>query len=109
MVEKRIQRECEIALQDIRRFMDESPNGVVIVSLDSLARADVFPVSQRSALVGALAKIPARVIFKWDADYPLPDQTDDFMVLKRLPQRDILGERNIRRKKASSLNTISRH
>ncbi|XP_034240866.1 UDP-glucuronosyltransferase 2B15-like isoform X2 [Thrips palmi] len=72
----------------LRAWMDEAQHGVVFFSLGSLIRAATMPAAMRDALLAAFAKLPQRVLWKWEDDgLQVPANV---RVAKWLPQMDIL-------------------
>lgn len=49
-----------------------------------------MPVEKRNAFLNAFSQIPQRVLWKYEED-DLPGKTDNIMIRKWMPQRDILG------------------
>ncbi|CAG9821310.1 unnamed protein product [Phaedon cochleariae] len=81
--------------KDIQRFLDSSPQGVIYFSLGSNVKSANLPTSTRNVFIQALANLPYKVLWKWEADY-LPAKPDNVMIRKWLPQQDILGHPNIK-------------
>lgn len=70
--------------------MDEAEHGVIFFSLGSMMRSDSLPVEKRDALLGAFAKLPQRVLWKFETDeIPLPPNV---RIGKWLPQMAVLSE-----------------
>lgn len=59
--------------------------------MGSLLRGETFPEEKRNAFLYAFSKIPQRVLWKWEGDV-LPGKSDNIMISKWMPQRDILGK-----------------
>ncbi|KAJ1531785.1 hypothetical protein ONE63_000441 [Megalurothrips usitatus] len=53
---------------ELRRWMDEAEHGVIFFSLGSMMRSDSLPADKRDALLGAFAKLPQRVLWKFETD-----------------------------------------
>jgi glucuronosyltransferase len=49
-----------------------------------------MPVETLQAFMSAFAKLPQRVIWKWEADVPV-NVPSNIMMKKWLPQQDLLG------------------
>lgn len=77
--------------QNIEKFINESKHGVVYFCMGSLLRGETFPPEKREAFLYAFSKIPQRVLWKWEGDV-LPGKSDNIMISKWMPQRDILGK-----------------
>lgn len=58
--------------------------------MGSLLRGDTFPEEKRDAFLYAFSQISQRVLWKWEGDL-LPGKSDNVMIAKWMPQRDILG------------------
>lgn len=76
-------------MQNIQKFMDESTNGVILFSLGSIVKASAISTEIRQELLQAFASIPQRVIWKFEEK--LENVPDNVLIMKWLPQRDILG------------------
>ncbi|CAG9860676.1 unnamed protein product [Phyllotreta striolata] len=81
--------------KDIQEFLDSSPEGVIYFSLGSNVRSSSLSQELRKEIIGALAELPYKVIWKWEEDH-LPNQPKNVMVRKWLPQQDILGHPNVK-------------
>ncbi|XP_065219012.1 UDP-glycosyltransferase UGT5-like isoform X15 [Planococcus citri] len=82
-------------LQNIEKFINESKHGVVYFCMGSLLRGETFPPEKREAFLYAFSKIPQRVLWKWEGDV-LPGKSDNIMISKWMPQRDILAHPNVK-------------
>lgn len=76
---------------DVQKILDDSPEGVIVISWGSVLRASTLPQEKRDAIVNALRRLPMKVLWKWEDDSPkgLPKNV---IVRKWLPQRDVLCE-----------------
>lgn len=63
---------------------------MVYFCMGSLLRGESFPKEKRDAFLYAFSQLPQRVLWKWEGD-ELPGRTDNIMISKWMPQRDILG------------------
>lgn len=70
--------------------MNGAKDGVIYFCLGSLLQARTMPVEKRNAFLKAFSQIPQRVLWKYEED-DLPGKTDNIMIRKWMPQRDILG------------------
>ncbi|XP_065219020.1 UDP-glycosyltransferase UGT5-like isoform X23 [Planococcus citri] len=86
---------AEILPQNIEKFINESKHGVVYFCMGSLLRGETFPPEKREAFLYAFSKIPQRVLWKWEGDV-LPGKSDNIMISKWMPQRDILAHPNVK-------------
>ena len=77
--------------QDLQKYLDEAPYGVIYFSMGSKLRSTSMPESKRNAFLGAFSKVKQHVLWKWEGD-TLPGQPSNVKVGKWLPQSDILGE-----------------
>lgn len=76
--------------QDIQRFIDEAPDGVILFSLGSIVSGPVLTPKLRAAFKAAFAQVPQRVIWKFDENIPVV--SDNVMMSKWVPQKEILGD-----------------
>jgi hypothetical protein len=77
--------------QELQKYLDEAPNGVIYFSMGSLLQGYLMPESKRNAFLGAFSQLKQRVLWKWESD-TLPGQLSNVKFGKWLPQSDILGE-----------------
>ncbi|XP_049792508.1 UDP-glycosyltransferase UGT5-like [Schistocerca nitens] len=76
-------------------FLDGAKDGVIYFSLGSNVRASAMPEDKRRAFLSAFSQLPQRVLWKWEMDN-LPEQPENVMIAKWLPQQDVLAHPNIR-------------
>lgn len=76
--------------QNIEKFINEATQGVIYFSMGSLLRSETFPKRKLNAFLYAFSKIPQRILWKWGSD-TLPGKSDNIMISKWMPQRDIFG------------------
>ncbi|XP_065219011.1 UDP-glycosyltransferase UGT5-like isoform X14 [Planococcus citri] len=88
-------KEAKKLPQNIEKFINESKHGVVYFCMGSLLRGETFPPEKREAFLYAFSKIPQRVLWKWEGDV-LPGKSDNIMISKWMPQRDILAHPNVK-------------
>ncbi|CAG9860221.1 unnamed protein product [Phyllotreta striolata] len=81
--------------EDIQKYLDSSPQGVVYFSFGTNVKSSNLSYTLRKEIIGALAELPYKVIWKWEDDY-LPDQPINVLVRKWLPQQDILNHPNVK-------------
>lgn len=74
---------------DLQQWLDDSPEGVIVISWGSVFRASTLPKEKRNAILSALRRIPMKVLWKWEDDNP-SDLPKNVIVRKWLPQRDVL-------------------
>ncbi|CAG4945780.1 unnamed protein product [Parnassius apollo] len=75
---------------ELQKFIEESQHGVIYISFGSMLRAASIPKDKLQTILDALAKLPQRVIWKWEAK-SLPGKPKNIFLSKWLPQNDILG------------------
>lgn len=78
-----------IWFQDMENWINNSDSGVIYFSLGSMIKSDTFPKEQLKAFIRAFAKLPQRVLWKWENDTML-DKPDNVMIRKWMPQFDVL-------------------
>lgn len=71
--------------------MDEADNGVIYISFGSLVKASTMPDDKLKAILGAIAELPYKFIWKWENKDTLMDK-NKLYVANWLPQVDILGK-----------------
>lgn len=76
-------------IQDLQKFIDEAPHGVILFSLGSIVSGNALSPAFRQTLRETFAEIPQRVIWKFDEE--VPGLSDNVLVSKWLPQKKILG------------------
>ncbi|XP_050441657.1 UDP-glucosyltransferase 2-like isoform X2 [Adelges cooleyi] len=76
--------------QDIKQFIDESPNGVIYFTFGSTVKMDTAPLHIQKAFVEGLSGISHRVLWKYESA-TLGQLPDNVMIRKWFPQRDILN------------------
>lgn len=76
---------------ELKRFLDNAPNGVIYFSLGSNLKPSVLPEEKRNALLKAFGKLKVNVLWKWDENN-LPGQPSNVKIGKWFPQVDILGK-----------------
>lgn len=74
--------------QDVLKFIDESPNGVIYFTFGSVVKMSTLPDYIQKAFKEALAQIPQRVLWKYEGE--MKDVPKNVMIKKWFPQRDIL-------------------
>ncbi|CAH0395928.1 unnamed protein product [Bemisia tabaci] len=80
--------------EDIEKFIQESPHGVIYFCLGSIIRAATLPEEKRSAFVHTFSRLKERVLWKFeDENLHVPDNV---MVKAWMPQRDILAHPKVK-------------
>lgn len=85
------------ALHDaqLRRFLDASDAPAVFFSLGSAIRSEQLPASVRDTLVRAFARLPYRVLWKWEGA-AVPGLPPNVLTRPWFPQQDVLGHERVR-------------
>jgi glucuronosyltransferase len=78
--------------QDIKKYIDEAPEGVIFFSMGSNLKSSQLPNEKLRAILEAFSKLKQRVLWKWE-DESLPGKPSNVEVAKWLPQSDILGKK----------------
>ncbi|KAJ4441095.1 hypothetical protein ANN_10945, partial [Periplaneta americana] len=81
--------------QDLKKFLDEAPDGVIFFSMGSNLKSSKMKEGTIKALVEAFSKLKQKVLWKWETD-SLPGQPKNLKLGKWLPQSDILAHPNVR-------------
>lgn len=76
---------------DIRKFMDDSTEGVVYFSMGSNLKSTSMPEHVKKGILESFSKLKQRVIWKFE-DKSLSNIPDNVLIKKWLPQRGILGK-----------------
>lgn len=79
-------------LQDLKKFLDESKKGVVVLSLGTHVKSENLDAAVVKSFTEAFAGISQDVLWKWDADKPPENLPKNVKIVKVLPQNDVLGE-----------------
>ncbi|XP_066592657.1 UDP-glucosyltransferase 2-like [Prorops nasuta] len=79
---------------DLAKFLDDSHDGFIYVSLGTNARFELLPKILLRIFERTFAKLSVRVVWKCDVD--IPNKPDNIYVSKWLPQQSILAHPNIR-------------
>ncbi|RZF43050.1 hypothetical protein LSTR_LSTR001228 [Laodelphax striatellus] len=81
--------------QDLKKFLDESKQGVIYFSFGTVVPSNQLPVEIRDGFVKAFGKLKQNVLWKIDATY-VPGLTANVKLSKWLPQQDVLAHPNIK-------------
>ncbi|XP_053608211.1 UDP-glucosyltransferase 2-like [Plodia interpunctella] len=76
--------------QDLKKFIEDSPHGVIYVSFGSMLKASLTPRALVQTIIDAVSELPQRVIWKWEEEF-LPGKPKNIFSSKWLPQNDILA------------------
>ena len=64
--------------------------GFIVFTLGSAIPVSTMPKDTLQAFLNAFAKLPQRIIWKWEADAP-KNLTSNIMLTNWIPQQDLLG------------------
>ncbi|XP_058056931.1 UDP-glucosyltransferase 2-like [Anopheles bellator] len=78
----------------LQAFLDNSPDGVIVVSFGSVLKAATLPDRKRQAMLEAFKGTNMKVLWKWETE--MDDRPGNVFTQKWLPQRDVLAHRNVR-------------
>uniref|UniRef100_A0A183V5A4 UDP-glucuronosyltransferase n=1 Tax=Toxocara canis TaxID=6265 RepID=A0A183V5A4_TOXCA len=85
--------------EDFKRLMDESTGGVVLVSFGTVVFSSRMPPEVKSAFVSTFRHFPEfqiTFIWKYEVDDEVAFDLPNVVKRKWVPQRDLLGHRNMR-------------
>eukprot|EP00095_Tigriopus_kingsejongensis_P007274 maker-scaffold144_size312663-snap-gene-2.33 protein:Tk07274 transcript:maker-scaffold144_size312663-snap-gene-2.33-mRNA-1 annotation:"udp-glucuronosyltransferase 2b31-like isoform 1" len=75
--------------QDIQAWIDGAEHGIVLFTMGFIFNPAIVPQHRIDALLGAFARLPQRVIVKFDS--PIPNAPENVLILPFVPQQDILA------------------
>lgn len=81
--------------QDIKKFLDESTEGVIYFSMGSNIKSSTLPAAKRNAILRTFAQLKHKVMWKWESDN-LPGKPDNVFIKSWWPQDDILAHPNVK-------------
>ncbi|XP_060875377.1 UDP-glucosyltransferase 2-like [Metopolophium dirhodum] len=87
-------KEAKSLQKDVLEFIEQSPHGVIYFSFGSTVKMSTIPESVKKALTKALARVPQRVLLKYEDK--MEDKPKNMMTKQWLPQRDILLHPNVK-------------
>ena len=76
--------------QEFKTFADGAKNGFIVFTLGSLVPVSSMPEEAKMAFIGAFAKLPQKVIWKWEGEIP-ENIPSNVMLSSWLPQQDLLS------------------
>ncbi|XP_017768974.1 PREDICTED: UDP-glucuronosyltransferase 2B31-like [Nicrophorus vespilloides] len=79
--------------EDLKKFLDDSTNGVILFSLGSIIRSS--NLTNPDVFLKVFGKLKQNVLWKWENDQ-LPKSTDNVKFAKWLPQFDVLAHKNVK-------------
>ncbi|CAH0727076.1 unnamed protein product, partial [Brenthis ino] len=74
----------------LQKFVEESEQGIIYISFGSVVKSSTMPEEKIKAVLGAIAELPYRFIWKWESNVMLMDKNKLYLS-SWLPQVDILG------------------
>uniref|UniRef100_A0A182PJ67 UDP-glucuronosyltransferase n=1 Tax=Anopheles epiroticus TaxID=199890 RepID=A0A182PJ67_9DIPT len=80
--------------RELQQIMDQSTDGVIVVSFGSVLKAATLPKEKRNAMMEAFQHFNQQVVWKWEED--TEDLPKNLYTQKWLPQRDVLCHNNVR-------------
>lgn len=84
-------------LQDLEDFIAGGGDfGFIYVSMGSSVKASNMPDNLRQLLVNTFAKLPYRVLWKYEASINQNDLPPNVKISRWLPQQDLLGHKKLR-------------
>ncbi|KAG6455502.1 UDP-glucosyltransferase 2 [Manduca sexta] len=86
-------RDVQPLTEPLDELVSAAKNGFILFSLGSLIRGSSLPKKRFDAIVKAFARMPQLILWKWEAD-PVEDLPDNILMLKWLPQYDLLNHPN---------------
>ncbi|XP_017083929.2 UDP-glucosyltransferase 2 [Drosophila eugracilis] len=81
--------------EDIKEFIESSPNGVIYFSMGSNVKSKDLPQETRDVLLKTFAKLKQRVLWKFEDD-DMPGKPSNVLIKKWYPQPDILAHPNVK-------------
>ncbi|XP_017032164.1 UDP-glucosyltransferase 2-like [Drosophila kikkawai] len=81
--------------EDIKQFIESSPEGVIYFSMGSNVKSKDLPQETRNTLLKTFAKLKQRVLWKFEID-ELQGKPANVLIKKWYPQPDILAHPNVK-------------
>ena len=79
-------------MQKFQVFADEATNGFIVFTLGSFVPVSSMPKEILETFINVFAKIPQKVIWKWEAEKP-ENIPSNVLMVDWLPQQDLLGKK----------------
>lgn len=87
---------AELPHDEISRFLDNANNGAILMCLGSYAKSSDLEPQTISSLINAFASITSiRILWKFEDDQMMQNLSSNVMIVKWLPQADILAHSNL--------------
>ena len=80
--------------EDLKKWMDESKDGIIYFSLGSGMRSADLDKERVRRLIRTFKKLKQRIIWKWEDDN-FPEKTSNIKIGKWWPQKDLLAHPNV--------------
>ncbi|XP_044739916.1 UDP-glycosyltransferase UGT4-like [Chrysoperla carnea] len=81
--------------KDLKKFLDDSKQGVIYFSLGSNVQSTNLPDDTRTAILDVFRQLPFTVLWKWESD-SLPDKPKNVITKSWFPQQDVLDHPNLK-------------
>lgn len=75
--------------QDIKAFMDDAPDGVILFSMGSMLKCISLPKDKLKVFQEVFAELPQKVLWKWEND-TMDGVPSNVKLVKWIPQFDSL-------------------
>ncbi|XP_011559615.3 UDP-glycosyltransferase UGT5 [Plutella xylostella] len=79
----------------MEKFLDESPEGVILFSWGSLIKTASIPPHREQVLVRVLSRLPQRVIWKYEGSAPEGNLTGNILRVNWIPQYELLLHKKV--------------
>ncbi|XP_028130309.1 UDP-glycosyltransferase UGT5-like isoform X2 [Diabrotica virgifera virgifera] len=80
---------------DLKKWIEDSPEGVIYFCMGSMTKGHTFPKRQREAFLQAFDLLPYRVLWKYENE-SMEGKSDKILLRKWLPQLDVLCHPNVK-------------
>ncbi|XP_063922013.1 UDP-glycosyltransferase UGT5-like [Zophobas morio] len=80
--------------KDLKQYLDDSVNGVILFSMGSIVRSAHFPEEKRKALLGSFSKLKLNVLWKFEEN--LTGLPPNVKIMKWIPVSDVLAHPNVK-------------
>ncbi|XP_028130310.1 UDP-glycosyltransferase UGT5-like isoform X4 [Diabrotica virgifera virgifera] len=81
--------------EDLKKWIEDSPEGVIYFCMGSMTKGHTFPKRQREAFLQAFDLLPYRVLWKYENE-SMEGKSDKILLRKWLPQLDVLCHPNVK-------------
>jgi len=79
-----------LSQKDFKSFADEAEYGLIVFTLGSNSQVSSMPVHIQEIFLRVFARLPQRIIWKWEMD-SLSQLPNNVKMVDWLPQQDLLG------------------